>query len=207
MARSKHFFATPSDLLPGLECFEGATGVRYFLAGLFASAQPEVFTSAKSLPGFGIARFGDALQEPAYLVLAQSSDLVIRDVVQRMGGCKYAIDQLHNPDSLVFRPGGVHNDRVLISGEISNTGATLKARNLYQLMVREVTRGFEGIRCFWVGREAQVLLAQGARLTGSVSSPTEYDLVRRGGASVHSTSTKNSGTCGRVIPHRWPPSP
>ena len=150
--------------------------MRYAQTGLFDSRAPTEFIAGASLPNLGLAPSGDAVHEPAFLVISRNSAVVVEEVPQRKGGIKFAIDQFRNPDSAVFQPCGLYKDKVLIAGRIATTGATPAALALHQLMVREVTKGFRRVQSYWLGPEALVLFQAGARLTAGVRSPATYDL-------------------------------
>jgi len=176
MASERYFFATATDLIPGLRRFEEACAVQYVLTGQFNSRVPALFTVGEALPELGLAPAGDAISVPAFLVLARDSPVIFREIPQRSGAVVFAIDQLENPDSTVFRGGGLTAEAVLISGEIATTGTTLEALELHRLMVRTVTKGFRRVQSFWLGPEAFAMLAAGARLTKSVRMSRTYDL-------------------------------
>jgi hypothetical protein len=176
MSSGRHFFATANDLIPGFRRFEQARAVQYVLTGHFDSPKPTVFTAGEALPELGRAPAGDASRVPAFLVLTRDAPVAFREIPQSSGGMVFAVDQLQNPDSTVFRAGGVEEESVLISGEIATTGVTLEALEVHRLMVRTVTKGFRRVRSFWLGPEAFAMFAAGARLTQSVSRSRLYDL-------------------------------
>jgi hypothetical protein len=180
MSRERHFFATAGDLRPGLQRFEDAFPVRYVQTGLFDSRAPVEFIAGASLPNLGVAASGDAIREPAFLVTNRNTSVVVREVAQREGGIKFAVDQLDNPDSTVFQACGLYQGKVLIAGRIATTGATSAALAVHQLMVRTVTKGFRRVQSYWLGPEALVLFHAGARLTAAVQRPKTYDLRAEG---------------------------
>jgi hypothetical protein len=179
--RGRLFFATASDLLPGLARFEQLHPVQYVESGLFDIRTPRVWSSGSAIPNLGRAPSGQAITEPAFLVMFRQSPVVVRDVPQRAGGVKYAVDQLENPDSTVIWTGGLFSPAVLVSGSVATIGATDTARTLQKDMARTVTRGFRRIGVYWLGPDAVKLFEAGARLTWSVQSPPEYDLRIEGG--------------------------
>ena len=181
MGAGRHFFATASDLLPGLARFEQLHPVQYVETGLFDVRATRVWSSGSAIPNLGRAPSGQAITESTFLVMLRQSQLAIREVPQRAGGVKFAIDQLENPDSTVFWPGGLFAPDVLVSGRIATIGATDTARILQKAMVQSVTRKFRRIGMFWLGPDAVKLFEAGARLTTSVKNPPEYDLRIEGG--------------------------
>jgi hypothetical protein len=176
MSSGRYFFATAADLIPGLRRFEETLAVQYVLVGHFDSRSPTLFTTGKALPELGLAAAGDANRVPAFLVLAREAAVVCREIRQNSGGVVFAIDQLDNPDSTVFRAGGLKDECVLISGGIATTGVSPAAIELHRLMVRTVTKGFRRVQSFWLGPEAYAMFEAGAKLTHSVQMSRTYDL-------------------------------
>jgi hypothetical protein len=176
MSMRRNIFATAADLLPGLARFDEACPIHYFETGLFDSQVQRGFDRGAVLPHLGFAPSGDANHEPRFLVVTQDTNLVVREIPQRVGGVKFAVDQLHNPASTVFQPGGLYETDVLISGQIASTGTTADAIEIQRLMVQTVTKGFRRVQSYWLGPEAFAMLHSGARLTPAVQTPRLYDL-------------------------------
>jgi hypothetical protein len=172
------FYATADDLRPGLKRFEEAVAVRYYEMGIFDFPAPLRFDAGAELPGLGLAPSGDANHEPFYLVMYRSASIEPREIPQNSGGAKFAIDQLQNPDSTVFRPCGMYEVGVMIAGRISTMGLTPTAIELQRLMVRTVTKGFRRVRACWLGPQALEMFEKGARLTAALQMPREFDLKR-----------------------------
>ena len=76
-----------------------------------------------------------------------------------------------------FRPGGQWNDDVVIHGRIATASETHGSQNLMKRFQAAVKRAFSKVRAYFVGQQALQLLENGKRLTMSVHSPREYDLV------------------------------
>ena len=90
----------------------------YVESGLFDEERRDVLRSLAALASLGTAIAGDLNRELTYLVRQRSGEVIVRAVAQRKGGTKYAIDQLNNPHTIVFRPGGTHSDTTLIAGSL-----------------------------------------------------------------------------------------
>lgn len=174
--RRKFLFATRNDLEPGIRAFEAKRSVKYMETGLFETFPTEVYSSLLEVPDLGIAKYGQAPLEACYLVLDASTEVRIREVPQRRGGVRYALDAVANPKSINFRPGGMYQDRCLIMGEITTMPDDPTSIELYRLFVREVTKGFVQVQECRIGPEAFRLLESGMRLTQDVRAPTEYDV-------------------------------
>ena len=172
------FFATADDLLPVFERVESKHHLAYTLCGLFTSPEFQSLSSGASLP---------SLREPAahpnanagaqYLVTSADQPPVIREVPQKAGGILYAIDQLANPDSITIQPGGIYPPDILLHGRVATDTSTAFARKFQSAFSSSVAKFFQHIRAFYVGPQAYELWRGGYRLTQSVQSPHEYDLV------------------------------
>lgn len=177
--RRKFLFATRNDLEPGIRAFEAKRSVKYMETGLFETYPTEVYYSLLDVPDLGIAKYGQVPLEDSYLVLDASTEVLIREIPQRRGGVRYALDGMVNPISLLFSPGGMYQESALIVGELWPCSDEPAAIELYRLFAREVTRGFTVVgRLYHCGPEALQLARAGIRLTHDVRSPIEYDIPK-----------------------------
>lgn len=180
MSRSYEIFATRDDLINLFSSIEKAMDLQYVQTGLFPYDEPIVCRSICDIENFGIASTGDQNLELTFLILERNRRINVRTVPQRRGGLKYAVDQLENPESVAFTPGGDFEGRVLISGRIGTANKNEKSLYLLRLIGEEIRREFEKIRAFFVGRQAVSALDSGVRLTASIAAPTRTDLRRNG---------------------------
>ncbi len=170
------FFATADDLRPLLVSIESKRELQYVECGLFDEERRSTLSSLASLASLGTAITGDSNRELTYLVCQRSSEVQVRAVAQRRGGTKYAIDQLNNPYTVVFRPGGTYSDTTMISGMVGTVNETPAARELMKMFTEEIRSHFNRVKDYWVGPDAFQRLQGGARLTSSITAPTEFDL-------------------------------
>lgn len=111
------------------------------------------------------------------MVSHRGTDIQVRAIPQRRGGTKFAVDQLVNPSTVVFRPGGkVPALKVVIGGAIGTVKEDPEAAALLKLFSDEIRNRFVRVKGFWVGPSALAILRAGGRLTNAVSAPVEYDL-------------------------------
>jgi hypothetical protein len=176
MSTQTHFFATAADLLPVAGVAEASASVQYVVTGLFEASDYIAHHSAALVPGFGIANADDMNLLPQYLVAPRSASIHVRTVPQQRGGTRYAIDQLANPESIIFAPGGVHRDLAVISGRVGSVHSDPVSAMLMKAFARGIKK-FRRVRSYYVGQEAESLWKAGYRLTSSVRSPPEYDLI------------------------------
>ena len=174
----RYIFATADDLLPVFSRVEAKREVVYTLMGLLEARPVEAFTRGEELPTLRRPPVGRAtVQCSAYLVTPAGVPVNVREVPQRAGGVRYAVDQLVNPDSIELNHGGRPELGVLLAGRVATCAGTEASVALFRAYAKAIARTFTRVKAFWVGPEARELLAIGCRLTVSADSPPEYDLV------------------------------
>ncbi|UYZ59319.1 hypothetical protein [Hymenobacter latericus] len=169
------FYATREHLLSVIAAIESRYSLKYCETGLFDSPEATSYPSLGLIPKLGIA-LRDSAHSPNYLVLSTSCEVQVRAIPQRSGGIKYAVDQLSNPDTISFRPGGIHKEGVLIEGTISTAYKAEFSQPIIKLFRRAIAQYFQKFDygCY-IGVQAKLLAEQGWRLVQSESQPQEYD--------------------------------
>jgi hypothetical protein len=170
------FFATGHDLADVLSTFETNRRCHYTLCGLFVEHEPKTGKSYKEIPDLSIAIHPTAAANPTYLVSLNGERIAIRDVRQKAGGVRFAIDQLVNENTFVVRPGGRYDGNVLLAGEISTSSESQQSRARFKILANLVRQRFSKVNAFYLGSEALSAWKAGARLTIAVQSPPEFDL-------------------------------
>lgn len=166
------FFATEDDLLSLLQTVESIRQLRLVAGGLFDDV-PDVEPRELAVVTSCCAK-----RETTYLVFAPGIHIAVRPVPQRRGGVKYAVDQLANPKTIAFRPGGSLARGCLVAGQLGTISEDPDSLELFQICSKQMRRVFTRIKAYYVGIEASKLLDQGWRLTANPKSPTLYDLTR-----------------------------
>ncbi len=167
------FYATRDDLIGALS---EITDLRLTEMGNFVSNEIRQYDSVAAIPDLGQATYGSAIANPSFLVMLRDMKVDVR-LLAGNTEMRYLVDQLENPDSVVFQPGGRFGSDALVAGRVATgTDSEVSARMMKQFS-KLLTRKFVKIRAFLVGPEAQQLFHQGVRLTDSVDSPREYDLA------------------------------
>lgn len=172
------FFATTADIVSVLSALEVAESLQYTRAGLFNTNRPQCYLSYVDIPEFGRTTHPNAVGNPMYLLSSPEVRIKVRNVPQKSGGVLFAIDQLENPGSIVFRPGGWYGNDVILYGMVGTVSQTAESKRLYVLAAKIVRKHFTKQQEFFVGHEARVAWNAGARLTIGASSPLEFDLKR-----------------------------
>jgi hypothetical protein len=174
------FFALKGDLLPLLELVEGKGRLKYARMGNFARREVQdgvnVFEAGAGIPNLGRASADSSMACEAFLICEQGTPINPR-YFQGIDGERVCIDQLANPDSIEFTPGGIWKDEVLLHGRIATASASQASQVLMKRFHVRVKKTFTKVRAFYVGPNALKLLESGKRLAGAVQSPGEYDLV------------------------------
>lgn len=174
--QAKHLFATRRDLELGSIAIERQQELQYVDCSAAESASPIRYDSLLDLPDLGVNRTGNHLL-PAFLVMPRKARVHVQSVPQRKGGVRYVVDQLGNPGSIVFQPGGMFEAKCLVAGHIGTIHDDPGARQLFRTFSAVVTKGFKKVRSYWVGPEALSLLHSGFRLVAmGPDEPPEYDL-------------------------------
>lgn len=182
MARHVHFYAAGSDLLPVLAEVEAKQRIVYVPMDPIVNPEgapiPERYTHGADLPDLGRATDASASSCHGYLVTHERQVVTPRRITSDDGTIWYAIDQLANPDTVEFSPGGVWTDEIVLYGRAATVSDTKPAQRLMRLFRNAIKRHFVRIRAFWIGPEAESLLDAGKRLTPAAQCPPEMDLAR-----------------------------
>src|SRR5262249_1559815 len=104
--------------------------------------------------------------------------VVAREIRLTDGSIRFCVDQLSNPDSVTFISGGIWSDDIVLHGRVATASDTEASQQLMKRFAAVFRKKFSKIKAFWVGPRAMALLDAGRRLTISVQSPREFDLVR-----------------------------
>jgi hypothetical protein len=175
-----HFFGTKEDLLPVFELVESKSRLRYVLTGNFLERElaggVKVFESGTQLPNLGRATAECGSSCDSFLVCEAETAINLR-CFQGNDGNRVCIDQLVNPDTVVFNPGGMWGEDVLLNGRVATVSNSPVAQALMRRFRGAIRKTFKNIRAFYVGPAALAMLASGKRLTGAIQSPPEFDLL------------------------------
>jgi hypothetical protein len=102
--------------------------------------------------------------------------VIPRRVEQFDGRVRFDVDQMLNPDSIVFTPGGEWKKQMIIAGLFATVSSSQPAQQLMRQINGAVRKYFTKINAYWVGPEALARLRSGFRLTMAEQSPPMYDL-------------------------------
>lgn len=170
------FFATATDIEAIIKSIEASYAIKYYEMGLFDLKNDKEYNSISEIPNFGCPKVGDWNKDLRLMAIPKKMLLNIRDVPQKIGGIKYAIDPLENHTSLCFQFGGTYKDGVLLGGNCFTTNPNDFALQVFKDFSSQVRKKFKKIGAFYVGKEAEEKLKLGWRLVTNEKSPKEYDL-------------------------------
>lgn len=170
------FFATASDIATLIEELEASYSVKYYEMGLFDFEPDKSYDSAFEVSNIGHSRSGDWNSDLRLMMVPKGSSLIVREVFQKKGGIKYAVDPLENQTSICFQFGGVYKDGILIGGSCSTLFISDFSLDIFNFFSSRLKKEFKKIGAFYVGRMAEERLKEGWRLVTDAKSPKEYDL-------------------------------
>ena len=169
-------FSEISDIEPIFNEVEGCIKLHYFKTGLLDDSNIPHFDSFLKFPNLGFVSNGDWNHIDGYLAIPYENNINIRDVPQKSGGMKYAVDQKINSESVHIKLGGIYNENILVAGVISTISDDEYSLKLFKLLSDKIKKRFSKIGSFFVGDKAKIRLESGCRLVTIDKSPPEYDL-------------------------------
>lgn len=173
------FFAVLEDIEQIVRDIESSIDIRYYKTGLFETRNIPNYNSIFEVPSVGVTSSGDWNRIDSYIILKRTIPLNIRDVPQRTGGVKYAVDQMTNPKSIELKLGGIYleKENVIVAGRVATVSEDSDSNELYKLFSNKIKKKFKKIGTFYVGKIAEEKLQEGWRLVTNEKSPKEYDLA------------------------------
>ena len=173
------FFTLIEDIENAIRDIESTIDVQYYKTGLLDSRIIPTYNSLFDLPNIGVVSSGDWNKIDNYLITLKTTELNIREVPQRTGEMKFAVDQMNNPRSIEIKLGGIYQEKenVIVAGRIATISEDVDSNELYKLFTTKIKKEFRKIGAFYVGKKAEKKLKMGWRLVTNEKLPKEYDLV------------------------------
>lgn len=173
------FFAVREDLIELLAIVEASNSLQYTLMGNFVRSEIGdrivVYSTCADIPDFGRASADTSIACKSYLVCSADTPINLRRAGKE--GERLCVDQLANPDSVEFKPGGIWNEEMVIQGRVASVSSSRPSRNLMKLFLSTIRRSFSKVGSCYVGPKALALLKAGKRLTSAAHLPTVNDLA------------------------------
>jgi hypothetical protein len=171
-----HFFATKEDLLPVLDQIDGKGKLSYVLCGNFRGRRLERYSRGIDIPQLGEATTDNVVGSARYLVCKAEETVQLRTIRLNSGGFRFVVDQLVNPNTVVFTPAGIWGQDFILHGEVATVSDSPSAQDIMRWFGSAIRKQFVKIRAFNVGPRANALRESGRRLTSAAQCPPEYDL-------------------------------
>jgi hypothetical protein len=173
------FFALKDNLLPVLGAVERDGPLKYIRMGAYTEPKQEVFHRGADLPTLGKATSESASTSQSFLVCEADVPVSMRPVAFHAGGTNYHIDQLSNPDTITFTPGGLWTEEIVLYGRFATVSASFSepTKRLMSRFRDQIKRHFVRVKAYYVGPNALGLLKAGKRLTIAEQSPHDFDLT------------------------------
>jgi hypothetical protein len=175
MTKDIHFYATKSDLLSIFDMVD--SGLQYVRFGSCSVPNPETFLSGPDIPNLGIASSESAVACDMFLVCDKTSKVIPCKFSTLKGEERFGFDQLNNPHTIVFSPGGLWGNDVLLHGRVATVSDHEASIRLMKLFGSAIRKKFTKVRAFYVGPDALEMLKRGKRLTIAAQSPRRFDLA------------------------------
>lgn len=144
----------------------------YVKTGLFDTPEIEPLESPITPSYLNQNINGDWVHNDRFLILPKDSKLVVREIEQKKGGIKYAVDGFKNPESLLIVLGGEYDKDTIIAGEINaniQSDFTNEVLHSFKDKLKSMTKKIKG---WYVSNN----LEGHTRLTTNVKSPAAYNL-------------------------------
>jgi hypothetical protein len=171
------FFATAQDIEPIIKAIEIKNSLKYYEMGLFDNKSSEVYNSVFDIPNFGKTKVGDWNKDLDLMAIPKDKALNIREVPQKVGGIKYAVDPLENQISICLQFGGIYKDGIIVAGKCGTAFLNDFSLEIFKLFSAILKKTFKKIGQFYVGQYAEEKMNQGWRLVTNEKMPKEYDLT------------------------------
>jgi hypothetical protein len=175
------FFSILDDSKPIFESVETSVSLHYFKMGLLDFVDIPNYRSIFDVPNLGFVMSGDWNRVDNYLVMLKETQLSIREVAQRAGGVKFAVDQMQNSKSIELKPGGIYKDKenVIVAGRIATISEDEISNYIFKIFSSRIMKEFKKVGAFYVGQKAEEKLNLGWRLVTNEKSPKEFDLAKK----------------------------
>lgn len=172
------FFATKEDLVPLLEAVEHTVSIKYVRMGWSPGPEFDTYARGSEIPNLGQASSESSISSDAYLVTLKERPVKTQSVRGLDRAQRYLLDQLGNPGSITFTPGGLWGNDVVLYGRVGTASEDSESQVLMKRFQSQIRKSFRKIKAYWVGPHAEALLDAGKRLTIAEQSPRDFDLTR-----------------------------
>ena len=146
-----NFFADESDLLSVLNTLESKRKLKYVLANSSTATETVQWARGTEIAGLGRADGEQTSACRSFLIMDKDTGIVRRSIRQYDKSARSDWDQLSNPDSIVFTPAGVWDERTMIAGSFGTAPSSPSSLALMRLVKATLKKHFTKIRAFGWG--------------------------------------------------------
>jgi hypothetical protein len=172
-----HFYALREDILLILEDIERDGLLQYVRTGNQLNPDFETFSYGRDLPRLGTADYATGNNCATFLVTRSTVPVTVESMKGASGVQRYLMDQLINPDTVTFTPAGLWGEDIVLAGRVATVSGSAISQELMKRFNAAFNKHFSKIKGYRVGPRARALFDAGKRLTASVQSPREFDLM------------------------------
>ena len=131
--------ALKEDLLAMLTFVESVSPLKYARMGNFSRDDIRdgicVFDTGTAIPNLGKASADSSSACEAFLVCERETPIKLRSF-QGSNGERMCVDQLANPESVEFKPGGIWNEDIVLHGRIATASDSYASQALMNAVSR-----------------------------------------------------------------------
>jgi len=124
------FFALKGDLLPVLEAVERNGPLQYVRTGNCLSPDFDRYLHGADIPDLGRASVESAISCESFLVAPRTMPVNVTSINGIGGIRRYCMDQLINPDTVCFLPGGVWKENIILYGRVATASKSAISHGL-----------------------------------------------------------------------------
>lgn len=173
------FFADPEDMRRLLETFRSLGSFRYTAMTGKVNREPTEHDDPVGLLQSSLVTPDDPNRGFGYLVTDASTVIKTRKIELADGsGFKILLGQNLTPDSVIVSLGGEIGDETLISSTVHTMGESDRARDLFALFKRAISKASSRVSGHYVMPCALRKLEQGWRLTEGKNHHRDLDLKK-----------------------------
>ncbi len=172
------FFVLLEDIRPILKEFESSFEIRYYKMRLLDNRNIPTYDSFLEIPNVGIATSGDGNRVDNYLIMPKSTSLNVRNIPQRTGDMKFAVDQLENAKSMELKLGGKYQNKenVIVAGRIATVSEDESSSDWFTFLSMRIKKNSLKVDSFYVGKQTEDKLRHGWRLVTNEKLSEAQDL-------------------------------
>lgn len=175
MTKRINFYATRADIINVTHYIERFNQVYYLATGNQTHSDFAKCSSAESIESLGCADASSGIGCRSYLILPLGVESVVEQVIGSQGNKRFIVDQLENPNSVMFTPAGVLDRNFVLAGRVASVSSSKFSTKIMSHFLSAFKSQCVKSKSYWLGRQASDLYYEGTRLAISTQTPRKYD--------------------------------